>query len=291
MDYPGLPEAEFLAQLNGPDFTAYQARRQEVLQASGRRYEVDLGNHNTGWRMEGDRMKLAWVSFNATIPLVNTVEQANEWYRRWEDYRKGHVEGLGGFQTTEVYVFMVTQNEMVYAALSGIFLSLFVAFAVMAITTKNWRLTLLGLFNIAGITVVFLGIMPLIGWSLGESECIFLIAVVGLSVDYTAHLLHSYHHGVHFGDSREDRSKYALSEMGVSVTNSAITTILAALVLFGCGFYFFFQFGAFIFFVIGFSILMSITFLIPLLLLVGPNGETGNFRIMFWRPKEKSGSV
>merc|ERR1719160_848794 len=116
------------------------------------------------------------------------------------------------------------------------------------ITTMNWKVALLGFINITGTTSVFLGIMPLLGWSLGESECVFLIAVVGLSVDYTVHLLHAYHHGAGEVSSRLERSKFALSEMGISVTNSAVTTLLAAVILFGCGFYFFFQFGAFIFF-------------------------------------------
>jgi len=87
------------------------------------------------------------------------------------------------------------------------------------------------------------------------------------------HLLHSYNHGS--GD-REERTKHALAEMGISVTNSAITTLAAAIILFGCGFYFFFQFGGFIFFVIGFSIIMSITLLIPLLLVAGPKNGAGS---------------
>merc|ERR1712166_475542 len=110
---------------------------------------------------------------------------------------------------------------------------------------------------IMGVSFVVLGIMPLMGWQLGESECIFIIAVVGLSVDYTVHLLHSYKSPKY--DTREERSKHALAEMGISVANSAITTLLAAAMLFACGFYFFFQFGAFIFFVIGFSIVMAMT--------------------------------
>merc|ERR1712166_1269620 len=93
------------------------------------------------------------------------------------------------------------------------------------------------------------------------------------SVDYTVHLLHAYKSPKY--NTREERSQHALAEMGISVINSAVTTLLAAAMLFACGFYFFFQFGAFIFFVIGFSILMSMTFLIPLLLAFGPQGDQG----------------
>merc|ERR1711972_1277052 len=133
------------------------------------------------------------------------------------------------------------------------------SFVVLLVATRNWWVSFLGLVNITGISAVFLGLVPAIGWSLGENECIFLVAVVGLSVDYSVHLLHVYN-----GSKAEDRvarAKDALGEMGISVTNSAITTLLASAILFNCGFYFFLQFGAFIFLVIIFSILMSIFFL------------------------------
>mmetsp|Transcript_103498 Transcript_103498/g.299462 ORF Transcript_103498/g.299462 Transcript_103498/m.299462 type:complete len:175 (+) Transcript_103498:2-526(+) len=162
---------------------------------------------------------------------------------------------------------------MVKAAVMGVLLSLVIAFVVILVATWNWWISLLGLLNIVAITVVFLGLVPIVGWSLGENECIFLIAVVGLSVDYSVHLLHAYHHGA--GADREDRARHALSEMGISVINSSATTLLAAAILFACGFYFFLQFGAFIFMVIGLSILMSITLLIPLLIIAGPSGDRG----------------
>jgi len=272
--YPGLPEAEFLRLITGADFSAYWDSKNDLLRSQGRSYEVEDRAAMTGWKTDGNGgLKLAWVGFNGTIPRENSVDEANAWYDRWEAFRTTHGSTLGGFQSTEVYLFMVTQNEMVKAAIMGIALSLLIAFLVLLLTTMNWVVALLGLVNIMAISIIFLGLVPIIGWSLGENECIFLIAVVGLSVDYTVHLLHSFNHGR--GD-REDRARHALGEMGISVTNSAITTLLASLILFGCGFYFFFQFGAFIFFVIGLSILASITFLIPLLLVAGPKEGQGS---------------
>merc|ERR1719421_2502361 len=84
---------------------------------------------------------------------------------------------------------------------------------------------------------------------------------------------------------RESRVREALGEMGISVVNSAFTTVLAAAILFGCGFYFFLQFGGFIFFVIGLSIIMSIFFLMPLMLLFGPEQDKG--RLTCWRRMSK----
>jgi hypothetical protein len=284
-DYPGLSESKFTSELFGQKFKAYMETRTKVLTGLGRAYAAQNWNFLTGFKPGSQSsIKLAWVSFNATIPIVNTVEEANTWYDRWEDFRKSYTKGLGGFQTTDVYIFMVTQNEMVKAAVLGIALSLVVAYIVMIITTLNWWIATLGFVNIACISVVFLGTMPLLRWSLGQNECIFLIAVVGLSVDYTVHLLHSYKLA---SGSRLDRSRIALTEMGISVVNSSLTTLLASVVLFGCGFFFFFQFGAFIFFVIGYSIVMSITLLIPLLMLIGPGENQGDIKKYFTKCTEK----
>merc|ERR1712032_1239771 len=87
-----------------------------------------------------------------------------------------------------------------------------------ALVTWNWILALIGLLNICVITIVFLGLMPLIPWELGSNECIFLIAVVGLAVDYTVHLLHAYNE--HEG-SREEKMHSALSTMGISVADES----------------------------------------------------------------------
>jgi len=279
-DYPGLPAGDFIRHLASDEYEAYMKLRSQSLRANGRDYEDSLEKSLTGFRLNWAKtaLQVAWVSFNATYRPQNTVEQANGWYDRWEAFRLRHSPNIGGFQTTEMYRFMVTQNEMVRAAGSGIFLSLLLALLVLLLTTKNWRAAVLGVANIAAITSVFFGILPCIGWSLGENECIFLIAVVGLSVDYTVHLIHAYF--LCEQDDRQSRAQHALAEMGISVINSAITTLLASAVLFCCGFWFFVQFGGFIFIVIGLAIIMSIFFLMPLMMVIGPEGKQGDLRWM-----------
>merc|ERR1719329_1956389 len=101
--------------------------------------------------------------------------------------------------------------------------SLGVTCAILALVTFNWMLAVIGFFNI------------------------FLIAVVGLSVDYTVHLLHAYNE--HEG-SREERMQGAFGTMGISVLSGAITTIGAGIMLFFCDMAFFEQYGQFIVFVI-----------------------------------------
>ena len=287
LSYPGLSESDFISLLSTPsadplvtEWEAYLEKKSNYLKGINRRYEADFLSQYTGIRLNTDKtaVQFAWISYNATFPRENTVDEANTWYNRWQEFKDTHAPDLGGFQTAELYLFLVTQNEMVKAATMGIGLSLLVCYIVLLATTWNWWTSTLGLVCIICITATFLGVVPLLGWSLGENECIFMIATVGLSVDYTVHLLHAYNSTP--AKSRIERSHAALEEMGISVANSAITTLFAAGMLFACGFYFFFQFGGFIFMVIGLSILMSTNFMMPLLMLIGPEGEQGNFVTM-----------
>jgi len=220
-DYPGLPADDFVKLLGSDDFVAYLNVRRDTMYAYVREFDAIFDEQLTGYRLspDGQSLSVAWVTFNATYPVQNTVEQANDWYDRWEAFRTEYAANLGGFQTTELYKFMVTQNEMVKAAVMGVCLSLVITYVILLVATANWWVSTLGLGNIIGIACVFLGLIPVVGWSLGENECIFLIAVVGLSVDYSVHLLHSYTHAKE-GD-RDRRSRHALGEMGISVISSS----------------------------------------------------------------------
>merc|ERR1712151_604815 len=158
---------------------------------------------------------------------------------------------------------------------------------ILALVTFNWILALIGLVNITIITVIFLGVMPLVPWELGPNECIFLIAVVGLAVDYTVHLLHAYNEQ---DGTREEKMQGALSTMGISVASGAITTMGAGIMLFMCKIAFFQQYGTFIFFVILISLLVALTTLPPLILMLGPEGDRGKIMPLYWLSNKLSSS-
>jgi hypothetical protein len=282
-DYPGLPQSEFLSKLGGADFKAYLERRSDVMTTLQREYEVTLYEEMTGFTVNSASTSItfAYIGWNATYANQNTVEIANEWYDRWQEFFAEQTGTIGGIQTMELYTFRAAQNEMVKGAILGIVCSLLVAFLILVLATMNWWTAALGLLNICAEVCVFLGLLPVIGWSLGEYECIFMIATVGLSVDYTVHLLHAYNHS--HAEDRISRGKAAMGEMGMSVLNSAITTLLAAFILFFCGFYFFFQFGAFLFIVIFVSIIMSMTFLMPIIMMIGPERDQGRLAPIYRR--------
>jgi len=172
-DYPGLESDDFQEELFNPTWVEYLSERQSVLIAAGRAHHVESERQETGMRED-----FAWIGYNATYPKYNTVEQANEWHRRWKDFHDKFAPTIGGIQTTEMYTFMVTQNEMVKAAILGVCLSLVVTCIVLLLVTCNWWVTGVGMLNLLAIVCVFLGLMPLIGWSLGQNECIFLMLLL-----------------------------------------------------------------------------------------------------------------
>ena len=71
---------------------------------------------------------------------------------------------------------------------------------------------------------------------------ICLIVVIGLSIDYSVHLCHAYMESQ--AASRAERSRDAVTRMGVSVVSGAITTFGAAVFLCACSMTFFYDFGA-----------------------------------------------
>ncbi|CAE7207680.1 DISP1 [Symbiodinium sp. CCMP2456] len=248
--YPGLSETEFIQLLSDPSSTdptmtgweAYLELKSNYLRSVNRRYEADFAAQYTGVRLNSAKtaIQFAWISFNATFPRENTVDEANEWYNRWQTFKGNgcvpHRTGAFAVNCVMLFVhlpvglplgvsfsqlrqqfkgplgtksgrlpdtllqqrlpvperatslhdmFLVTQNEMVKAATMGI--------GLMEHVYQADNLELVDLhfgaymhLGIICITATFLGVVPLLGWSLGENECIFMIATVGLSVDYTA---------------------------------------------------------------------------------------------------------
>merc|ERR1719277_510176 len=140
----------------------------------------------------------------------------------------------------------------------------------------------LSLLCIIAILIVFAGCLPLLGFSLGIFESVGLIVVLGLSVDYTVHIAHSYNEARIEGSceskasEREQRASHAMTEMGISVLSGAITTLLASLFLLPSKFMFYHVFGIFMLTTVVVSTLISLTLLPALLMLFGPAGSAGD---------------
>lgn len=251
---------------------AYVGAIDAYKRANARVYSANYFRERTGTIIEDGKIKLAWVTFNATYPAYTNKDEANFWYDRWDAFHELYDGGTNSIHTSPLYLFMVTQNELFMSAIIGMSCSIVVSFLVILATTRNLRIAILAVLSISTITIIFLGTIPAMGWELGSNESIFLIIVVGLAVDYTAHLLHAYNHQT--SETRHERTQGAFAEIGISVVSGAITTLLAATPLFLCYFWFFFQFGVFIFLVILAAIIVAVFLLGPLMLEIGPEDKS-----------------
>merc|ERR1719337_131129 len=93
------------------------------------------------------------------------------------------------------------------------------------------------------LVILFLcgGMIAIAGWAL-------VIIVVGLAVDYSVHICHSYNEARFIEGkpaTRFQKTEHALTEMGVSFVSGAVTTFLASLFLVPAAFAFYYVFGIF----------------------------------------------
>ena len=88
------------------------------------------------------------------------------------------------------WAWVVTQEELVSSALSGMALSVAMAFLVLNIASGNAITATLAMLSVVGImaTSLGVGIVAIMGWSLGISESISVVILIGFSMDYSLHL-------------------------------------------------------------------------------------------------------
>jgi len=212
------------------------------------------------------------MDYREGIEIYNTW---SEWLENWKS--KSQSEAYNGqtflsnaFITDDmgVFQFCFLQEQIKTEAVTGILLSLLLAYIVLCIATTNW---IISLFSIFSILVLVLGVIAFTvwnGWKLGVIESVVYVMVVGLSVDYTVHLSEAY---LASGKkTREDRCRVMLFRMGVSVVSGAFSTLGATFFLLLATIIFFTKFGSIIFFLISQSLIFSLTGYSALLDTFGP---------------------
>lgn len=150
----------------------------------------------------------------------------------------------------EKFVFMNNQSIYVQSALQSSILGICIAFAVLLISTRVLHLALFASISITCVLISVVGTMVMLGWQLGSIESILIGIIAGFSVDYVVHLAHAYE--IASGDCY-DRLNEAFSDLGISVFNGMITSVVASIPLFFCQLQFFAKFGTFLCLTIAFS--------------------------------------
>ena len=142
---------------------------------------------------------------------------------------------------------------------------------VVLLSTLNLLTTLYVAATVAGVLMLVVGTVVSMGWELGFLEGICFAILIGLSCDFVLHMAHAYTSADQ--PTRELKSRDALARMGPPVFAAAMTTLSTGLVMFGCTFVFFFQFGTILVLTMLYAILTSLFFFLPLTNAAGPTGR------------------
>eukprot|EP00929_Paragymnodinium_shiwhaense_P118685 TRINITY_DN90599_c0_g1_i1.p1 TRINITY_DN90599_c0_g1~~TRINITY_DN90599_c0_g1_i1.p1 ORF type:complete len:1158 (-),score=242.28 TRINITY_DN90599_c0_g1_i1:478-3951(-) len=272
-----FPADDLHALLQSDDFQNYQDHVKAVREKNGFGYLAKAWHTHTGYEYENGQMKVAWISINSTVSYsAGDKQEQFDMYEGVVSKFKGTLPSL--FQTCQMYSWMTTERYLVISVAQAVAISTAFCGIVLVIMTGNWIMGLSGLISVVFITGVTTGIMASAGWELGIGEALCIIVVIGVSVDYSVHLAHAYNHSDL--PTREEKVRMAAMSMGISLLGGLATTVGASLFLAFADVLFFRSFGTFLCVTVLISIFAALTFLMPLLLLIGPEKGSGDIRLL-----------
>ena len=265
------PQASFLSQLS-----AYAA-----LDETQQMYRDQIGLFTDD---EGNpELRFIAFDFNTTFSPPKPQSWTKGIYDNWEAFiAKENAMAPPGvdraYQTTEfAWTWLKTQMELIKGVELGVTLVIVIAFVFINISTNNWVISLGAIFTIGGIltTTMGLGVVAIMDFPLGVAESVATVILIGFSMDYCLHLAGAY--VASKKATRYERTRDSLTEMGVSVTAGALTTIFSAVFLFGTVLTFFQKFAFIIVFTIGASWVWSTCFFASFCMIFGPEGSAGEW--------------
>lgn len=154
-------------------------------------------------------------------------------------------------------------------------LSIFAVFLVVIFITGSLPITLLVLLAVLLVDVFLLGLIHFWDLTLNSIILVNLVIGLGLSVDYSAHISHTYliveaPKGMSVAEQRVYKAKLAISSMGSSVLHGGTSTFLAVIVLGGAKSYIFVVFFKMWFGIIVFGMANGFILLPVILSIIGP---------------------
>jgi hypothetical protein len=204
-------------------------------------------------RFDTDRnLKFTNIIANLTVDSNGAAAVLQPVYDEWEEFVEelkdddAMPDGLkiNVFQTSDRWPKMATEAQLLGTAIIGIIASIVISSVIVSIFTRNLILTPLMILSVAGIVVTMLGLVFVMGWTLGIIESICITILTGLSIDYVVHLGIAINES--FESGRYERVRAGLTTMGISVLSASLTTILASTLLLFTTVLFFVRFGIFL---------------------------------------------
>lgn len=229
-----------------------------------------------------DKSQVVFTELRFVSSTEAAVPESVMWpvYQRWQalltELNSNGPAGMNqAFATGGVpWKWQITQRTLVKSMFVGIGVMLAVAFGALTVTTLNWVIGMITTIMIAGIVSMQIGLISLLGWELGITETVGVVISIGYSFDGAAHIATAYVESR--SNSRYDRTRDALTDLGISILFGAVSTLAAGIMLFPAVITFFVKFAGLIVITVSLSLIWSLTFLPSLLLIAGPTGEFGS---------------
>merc|ERR1719326_2833965 len=172
------------------------------------------------------------------------------------------------------WVFKDMQDMYFRIAMSGLGIGVGVAAAVLLVSICNVFVVVVAICAIIGAIVCVMACIQLIGFSLGNSECQFVMILSGFAVDYVVHLAHAYVESQ--SAARLERAHDAIKALGASVFWGMATSVFACIALCACQLQYFMKFGVFFLLTIVWGYLWAVLFMMPVLAQFGPQMAKGS---------------
>eukprot|EP01062_Namystynia_karyoxenos_P053405 TRINITY_DN4323_c0_g1_i1.p1 TRINITY_DN4323_c0_g1~~TRINITY_DN4323_c0_g1_i1.p1 ORF type:complete len:947 (+),score=373.46 TRINITY_DN4323_c0_g1_i1:83-2923(+) len=196
-----------------------------------------------------------------TMDSIRGTVSGGGWDRSLE--ARAYTPAFIGIEGLAVIQWETLRNIMIAAAC---------VFVVCLILLADIFAACIVLIAIVMIDIDLLGFSHWAGYSYNSVTCIQAVLAVGLSVDYTAHIVRAYlsHAGTY-----KDRARFSLGELGAAVTNGGFSTFLAVLPLAAANSYVFEVFFVMFSFIIAFGLFHGVLLVPALLAIAGPKAYPG----------------
>ena len=127
-----------------------------------------------------------------------------------------------------VFVFFEQFAIIIKEAMLNLGLAALACFCLVLLTVSNFVAAFYVLLMVIMVDVDILGLMWLAGLTIDSVTIINLVLAIGLVVDYSAHVAHSF---VVAKGTRQERADHALSYTGSAVFHGAMSTFVAVVVM------------------------------------------------------------
>lgn len=171
----------------------------------------------------------------------------------------------------EVFVFLEGLVVVVRETVTSLCLASLAVFVVLIVLLANVQLALLILCVCVMESVCLLGAIHWYDDRLNSITAFFIIIAVGLSVDCSAHIAHTFQHAE--GATRDARARYALNAIGSSVFKGGLSTFFGICITAFASSYIFWCFFKFLASIIAYAVYFGMVVVPVILSLVGPMQE------------------